>query len=160
MGGLLAASGPRGADFWLEVLAREAPAVRGRALDRLVGHGILRREDSLLKWVRGDRRYPVLDGSEQREVKQRVLSLLRSDEIPRSHDVAIIALADACAVFDAILSMEEMLELRPRVAEVARMNLMAVFMARALHDAQRGDRREPVASLHIYGAATDAAPPR
>ena len=147
-------SGPRGVDFWIEVLTREAGAIRKRALDRLVARGILRQDNQLLRWVRG-RRYPIADDREQVEVKQRVLSILRSEEIPGPHDVAVIALADACAVFDAILSMDEMLELRPRVAEVARMDLLAVFVARALHDAQRDDRRQHDHPLGIYGAATD-----
>lgn len=153
----VAASGPRGADFWIEALTREAPTIRRRALDRLVAAGILRRENELLAWVHGHRRYPVVDDTEQREVKQRVLSILRSEEIPAPHDVAVIALADACAVFDAIVEMDELLELRPRVAEVARMDLMAVFMARALHEAQRGHRKDRTTSLGIYGAASDVA---
>ena len=97
-----------------------------------MARGILERKDRLLHWVLGGRRYPLLQDRAQREVKERVLSILRRHEVPSPQDVVVVALADACAVFDAILDMDEMLDLRECIAEVARMDLLAQAMTRAL----------------------------
>lgn len=122
----------RGADGWIRALAREGAEIQRRVVDRLVARGILERKDRLLHWVLGGRRYPLLQDRAQREVKERVLSILRRHEVPSPQDVVVVALADACAVFDAILDMDEMLDLRDRIAEVARMDLLAQAMTRAL----------------------------
>ncbi len=154
------AGSERSADDWIGRLAREGESLRDRVVDRLVHRGILARKDRLLHWMLGGRRYPVVDDQERREVRERVLAVLRNGEIPGPHDVAIIALADACAVFDALLDMDEMMELGPHIQEVAAMDLLAQAMTRALERAQAAGPgaaaiASPVAS--IYGRTSDAA---
>ncbi len=126
----------------LRALVAAAPAMRRAALERLVAHGILGEKNGLVSWLGGKRRYPVVDGAEQQEVRARILDLLRSDRIPGPRDVAIVALADACAVFDALLDMDEMLDLRDRIAEVARLDLFALAIRDALRAVQRRGRDE------------------
>ncbi len=128
--------------WWVETLSHEAETIRGHALERLIDRGILKRDQQRLRWVFGKRRYPVVKDAQQREVKERVLAIITTDEIPEPHDVVLIALADACAVFDAIIDPDTMLELRPRIAEIARMDLMAQSMRQALVTTQARDRRE------------------
>jgi Golgi phosphoprotein 3 len=122
------------AQHWVNVLVVDAQEIRRRVLDRLVARGILRVENKRLLWVLGKRSYPVIDDKERREVKQRVLGIVTSNEIPSPRDAVIIALADACAIFDAILDRDELVEAQPRIAEVARMDLIAQAMTRALGD--------------------------
>ena len=124
------------ARFWIDTLAQDAAAIRERVLSRLVKRGILSRDESRLRWVLGKRRYPVINDQRQREVKERILAIVGSDEIPSPHDAAVIALAEACAVFDAIIDPDTLLELRPRIVEIARMDLMARTMNEALEAAQ------------------------
>jgi len=145
-----------GAERWTGVLAREGAEIQRLVVERLVERGVLRRKDSLLHWVLGGRRYPVVDDSGQREVKERVLGVLQRGEVPSPRDVAIIALADACAVFDALLDMDLMLALRPRIEEVGRMDLLAQAMTRALRETQARGDRQGGAPLGVYGRAVDA----
>ena len=145
------------AQWWIHTLAREADAIRERSLDRLIGRGILSRDQSRLRWVLGKRRYPILDETERKEAKERVLAIIKSDEIPDPHDVSLIALAEACAVFDAILTPDDMIEYRPRIQEIAKMDLLAQSMANAL-GARRGGEVEGEPHERIYDAhAADGA---
>lgn len=134
-----------GADTWVATLAREGAEIQRRVVERLLERKVLRRKDSMLHRVLGGRRFPVIEDKEQREVRERVLGILQRREVPGPRDVAIIALADACAVFDAILDMEAMLDVRPRIAEVARMDLVAQAMNRALQAAQASGGRDGAA---------------
>lgn len=147
--------------WWIETLSHEAETIRGHALERLIDRGILKRDQQKLRWVFGKRRYPVVKDAQQREVKERILAIITTDEIPEPHDVVLIALADACAVFDAIIDPDTMLELRPRITEIARMDLMAQSMRQALVATQARDRREgdvpnePAVRERIYDGQTD-----
>ena len=49
--------------------ALNAETYRGRALKRLIAHGILREENGRHLWIFHTRRYPVIDGREQEEVR-------------------------------------------------------------------------------------------
>ena len=70
------------ARHWVEQTARQAPAIREATLDRLVERGILEREDDRFLWVFRSRRYPMVDGQAEREVKLRIMGVLFSNEIP------------------------------------------------------------------------------
>jgi Golgi phosphoprotein 3 len=119
---------------WISVVARDAEPIRERALERLVQRGILERKEQKLLWVLGQRRYPVVDATESREVKLRILEIVLSDEIPDLRDVVIIALADACQLFDSILSPRELRAARPRIAQVVKMDLIGQALVKALRD--------------------------
>jgi anti-anti-sigma factor len=140
----------RASQDWIRLLARESPKIRDLALARLIDLGILRCDQNRLRWVLGRRRYPVLDDSERREVKERVMGIITSDAIPDPRDAVLIALADECAVFDAILDLEQMLEVRPRIADIARMDLMAQSVREALVEAQTRGLRSEDDSEPIY----------
>ena len=145
----------RSAEAWVSSLAQEGEAIRHRAVERLVDRGILERKATVLHWVVGGRRYPVVDGTEQREIRERVLAILTRGETPGPREVAIIALAEACAVFDGLIGMEEMVNVRPRIEEVARMDLVAQAMQRALVTAQTSGASEGPAGM--YGTADGAS---
>ena len=153
---MIARSPERAAEAWIGALAREGDDIRRRVVDRLVERGVLERKDNFLYWMMGGRRYPMINGREQREVRVRVLGVLQKNEIPGPKEAAIIALADACAVFDAVLDMDAMFEVAPRIQEIAQMDLLAQAMKRALLDVQsRGGWHE--GSLGFFSQASDAA---
>ena len=60
----------------------EASVIREEALSSLVERGILERVDERLLWVFRSRRYPVVDGQAEREVKLRIVDVLLSDVPP------------------------------------------------------------------------------
>ena len=96
------------ARYWVEYVAEYAYEIRARALDRLIEAGILQQRDDRFLWVFRARRYPIIDGKAEREVKLRIMGVLFSDEIPDPRDIVIIALADVCGLFREILSRREL----------------------------------------------------
>lgn len=128
---------PLSTQEWLNALALDTHPIKEHALRRLVERGILERQEKKFLWVFGQRRYPVIDNKEQREAKLRILGILLSDEIPSSRDTVLIALADACALFESILSREEYLSIGDRIQQVARMDLIGQAMNQMIHEMRR-----------------------
>ncbi len=122
--------------FWVEHTARRSHEIQEEALSRLVSRGILERQDDRFLWVFRSRRYPVIDGSVEREVKLRIMGVLFSDEIPSPRDVMIICLADACDIFSGMLSRQELNRATPRISQVARLDLIGQAMSQAIYDIQ------------------------
>jgi Golgi phosphoprotein 3 len=117
------------ARYWVHILAEHGPAIRDKALSMLVRKSILKPVEKKILWVFETRRYPVIDGTEQREVKRRIINLLLSDEIPAPRDIVLICLADTCELFPTILNAREAERLAPRIAQIRRLDLIgqAVF---------------------------------
>jgi len=124
------------ARYWVEQVSRSAPALRDEVLERLVERGILERQDDRLLWVFRSRRYPVIDGESQREVKLRIMGVLFSNEVPSPRDVVIICLAHACGIFDEILTKRERDQAAPRIEQVRKLDLIGQAMSQAIHDVE------------------------
>ena len=120
--------------FWVEHTAQNAYAIREEALSRLIALGILEPQEDRFLWVFRSRRYPMIDGQAQREVKTRIMGVLFSDEIPDPRDVMIICLADACGIFGELLSKEELAQASARINIVRKLDLIGQAMSRAIHD--------------------------
>ena len=103
------------ARYWVQRTANRAEEIRELALDRLVEHGILERRDERFLWVFESRRYPMIEGEAEREVKLRIMEVLFSDVIPDPRDVVIISLAHACGIFDRLLSRQEVQNASARI---------------------------------------------
>ena len=131
---MIAAGEQHDARFWVEQTAREADAIRDEALARLVERGILEQHDERFLWVFRSRRYPVIDGKEEREVKLRILGVLLSDEIPDPRDIVIICLADACGILNQLLPKRELAGVRDRIEQVRKLDLIGQAMSQAIHD--------------------------
>ena len=122
------------ARYWVEHTAARAEGIREEAFARLVGHGILERHDDRHLWVFRSRRYPVVDGTAEREVKLRIMGVLFSDEIPSPRDVVIICLADACGIFGELLSKVELAQAAARIEQVRKLDLIGQAMTQAIRD--------------------------
>ena len=119
---------------WVGFLAEYAHEIRARALDRLVEAGILQRQKGRFLWVLGARRYPVIDGQAEREVKLRIMGVLFSDEIPDPRDIVIIALADVCGLFRHLLSNDELARATKRIAQVRKLDLIGQAVSQAIQE--------------------------
>lgn len=126
--------GQHDARFWVERTAGYADDIRERALDRLEERGILERRDDRFLWVFRSRRYPVIDGRAEREVKLRIMGVLFSDVIPEPRDVVIICLADACGILKELLSRREHEQATARIEQVRKLDLIGQAMAQAISD--------------------------
>ena len=112
--------------YWIARTAKRSAEIRDKVLDRLVKHGILdsKEEIALSRLVSRSRRYPTIDGKTVEEVRLRVMRVLFSDDIPDPRDIVIISLADACGVFESLLSRSERDETRERIALLRKMDLI------------------------------------
>ena len=120
--------------YWVEHVSQNAYAIREEALSRLISQGILKREEDRFLWVFSSRRYPMIDGRAELEVKSRIMGLLFSDDIPDPRDVTIICLAEACGIFGELLSKEELDTVSGRIEQVRKLDLIGQAMSRAIYD--------------------------
>ena len=130
----IAAGEERDARYWVEHAADRAEAIHYEALARLVSLGILERREDRFLWVFRSRRYPVIDGKAEREVKLRIMGVLFSDDIPDPRDVVTICLADACGIFKGLLSRQELARASARIEQVRKLDLIGQAMTQAIRD--------------------------
>ncbi len=131
---IVAADRVEAARFWVEHLARDADAFRSMALDRLVEKGILNRVDDRLLWVFKTRRYPMVDGQAEREVKLRIMDILFRDIIPEPRDIVIICLVDACNIFKHILTERDHKLATERIRQCRQMDLIGQAVNKSVRD--------------------------
>ena len=122
------------ARYLVDQTAERSDVIQEEALTRLIALGILERQEDRFLWVFRSRRYPMIDGQAEREVKLRIMSVLFSDEIPDPRDVVIICLADACGIFKELLSKRELEQAAPRIEQVRKLDLIGQAMTQAIHD--------------------------
>ncbi len=120
--------------YWIQHTAQHADRIRERVLERLVDRGILQRRDERLLWVFQSRRYPVVDGKADREVKLRIMAVLFSDEIPDPRDIVIVCLAEACGLFRELLSRRELEHATARIEQVRKLDLIGQAVSQAVWD--------------------------
>ena len=130
----IAAMEDHNARFWIEHTSRRADTIREEALSRLITSGILEARDDRFLWVFRSRRYPIIDGKADREVKLRIMGVLLSDEIPDPRDVVIICLADACGILRRLLSRQELARATARIEQIRRLDLIGQAMSQAIQD--------------------------
>jgi hypothetical protein len=127
---------PRNIEQWILHLLPVAPNVVQHALGSLVGRKILAFTESRYLWVLKARRYPVLDGREQKEAKLRILATLLSDELPTPHDIVLLGLAHAGGLLDAFLSTAEIARLEDRMEQVSGYNHIVQGVEAAIREDQ------------------------
>ena len=139
----------RDAAQWVERIARSEIVgnVWKGAIDRLIERRILEREAggflSLTRWVARARRYPRVSGLGGREVEGRIMGILFAADIPAPRDAMLIALFDACGVFDRVLSREERAEVADRIDLLGRIDLIGRSVSGAIRTADVRDPAPP-----------------
>ena len=122
--------------FWIARTAERGEAIRQRAVARLVERGILEFAPGGFIFLRGDvsrsRRYLDQDGEVVEEVRLRIMRVLFSDDIPDPHDVVLISLANACGLFESILSKDELAAVRERIDLIKQLDMLGRSVAEAL----------------------------
>ncbi|MCE2464722.1 MAG: GPP34 family phosphoprotein [Dehalococcoidia bacterium] len=130
----IASDEQRDPKYWVEQTASHAVVIREEALSRLVNNGILERRDDRFLWVFKSRRYVAIRGDAEREVKLRIMEVLFSDTIPDPRDVVIICLADACGIFDKLLTKQELDTASDRIKQVRQLDLIGQAMSQSIQD--------------------------
>lgn len=116
------------ADYWLSHVAEGWAQIESAVLSRLVERGILRREEHRILWVVRTRRYPMIDGQEEKEVKLRLVDALLGDAIPSPRDAALISLCSACDLVTTVLSKKEAERVQDRIRSVQDLDLIGHAM--------------------------------
>ncbi len=119
---------------WIETLAADAEDFREALFARLVAKGILKRIDGKFLWVFPERRYPVIDDKEEREVKARIMGVLFQDDIPDPRDSMLIGLCRAAGLFSLLLSSQELDRVQPRIDQVADLEELNRSLADAIRE--------------------------
>lgn len=122
------------AKFWVEKCALNADEIRKLALNRLVEKKILEKVDDSFLWVFRTRRYPVIDGKVEQEVKLRIMDLLFSDKLPGPRDIVIISLVEASGIFKHILSENEHRKCLGRIKQIRNMDLLGRAVTNSVRD--------------------------
>ena len=122
------------ARYWVERAAGRADEIREDALARLVEKEILTQREDRFLWAFRSRRYPVIDGKAEREVKLRIMGVLFSDDLPDPRDFVIICLAQACGIFKSMLSPRELDSVAARIEQMRRMDLIGQAVSNAIWD--------------------------
>jgi MFS transporter, MHS family, proline/betaine transporter len=107
---------------WIVRLSGKAMAMREAAIRQLCDRGILRKEGPRYLWTAA---------SAAHQTKRRIFDLLFSDDIPSPEDVALIAMADACFVFERILAPRELAKVQYRIRQLCRLDLIGAQIALA-----------------------------
>ncbi len=108
-----------------------------RALEHLVGRGILRQEEKKFLWVFGLRRYPTVDNQERTEVRTRLSALILGDDLPDPRDAVLISLLTACHLAARIFDEPRYHARAERLALLARMDLVGREVAAAIDTLSR-----------------------
>ena len=132
LGALAAAGSDATTSAAIERITLNAHNYRDIALKRLVEKGVLREEEGRFLWVFHTRRYPVIDDTEQREVRARLRQLILTDEIPDPRDVVLLCLIDACGLLGLVLSLDEIAVRRQRIEQLTRLDLIGQAMTKAV----------------------------
>jgi Golgi phosphoprotein 3 len=111
--------------------ALDAEEYRALALRRLIKRGILKEQNGRHLWVFRTRRYPVIDDSEQQEVRARLRQILLSEDIPDPRDIVLVCLVDACALMGFVLGQDELEAATPRIEQLRKMDLIGQAVTRA-----------------------------
>lgn len=139
-------STPQRLRFWLSHLQEDFQEITRLALKSLCDQGILKSEESRFLWVLSSRKYPVVDGSEKKEAKLRIMETLLGDSIPSPEDSVLIGLARVGGLLEAFLSTGEIARLEGRLEQVSNLDLTAGLVELAIQEEQEAIARAMLAS--------------
>ncbi len=123
---------------WIKTLsADEAAGLQTAVLDRLVERGILERREKRSLLGRRSRRYETADGEAAREVKERIKTLILSDEIPDPRDVALLSLVDSCNILSYVFPGGEVKNAGARIGQLRKMDLVGRDVVGAVAEIER-----------------------
>ncbi|WP_309399839.1 GOLPH3/VPS74 family protein [Cerasicoccus maritimus] len=106
--------------------------------EELKQRGILKQEEHRFLFVLKERRYPVIDDSEEQEVKSRIREVvLDHSAIPDPRDVVIICLMDACDLSSVVFTDEERAANKQRIETIAKMDFVGQALSQAVAKIQQ-----------------------
>lgn len=119
-------------------VALKADVLKKLLFEELQRRGILQHQEQKFLWVLRERRYPVVDNREEREVRARIRELvLTPGAIPDPRDVVLIGLMDACDLDTFVFTPEELSKSAERIKQICRMDFIVQALSRAIGEIQQ-----------------------
>ena len=122
------------AAFWLNEIAWKIDNLRDCVVQGLVEKGVLKIEDRKVLWVFPQRRYPLLDDREVKEVRARLRELLFGNDIPEYRDAVLVGLVHSCGMVETLFSDQELSQVMPRLTRLAQLDLIGREVDRAIRE--------------------------
>ena len=144
---IVAAKDKRDAKYWVGVISADEEKIRDAALAKLVEKGVLKKEEKKFLWVIPGRRYPMIQEQEEQEVRARIRQVVVDGTVPSPRDVVIISLASACQLLRTVFSDADLLKYSPRIAEVAKMDLIGRAVSKSVAEVQEAVMRAVLYSV-------------
>jgi hypothetical protein len=132
---------------WVRDLVPLSGDVVQAALRSLASRGILQPQEARFLWVLKSRRYTVIDGTEQKEAKLRILHTLLGDDLPTPHDSTLLGLARVGGLLEGFLSVAEIARLDERIDKVGGLDLITKGVETALREEQEQIARSFLAPI-------------
>ncbi|MDE0310439.1 MAG: GPP34 family phosphoprotein [Acidiferrobacterales bacterium] len=110
--------------YWVRVFATGAERIADRLTESLVERGILlRQRDRLLRFI-GNYTITHESGRSDRDVLHRIAGIVQTNDIPAPRDIMIIALADACGLWELVFGPDTFTTVEPRIKSFAGIELI------------------------------------
>ena len=144
---IVAAQDKKDAKYWVGVVSADGEKIRDAALAKLVEKGVLKKEEKKFLWVIPGRRYPMVQNQEEEEVRKRIRKVVVDGEVPSPRDVVIVSLSSACQLLRTVFTDAELLQYSPRIAEVAKMDLIGRTVSKSVAEVQEAVMRAVLYSV-------------
>ncbi len=144
---IVAAKDKKDAKYWVGVISADGEKIRDAALAKLVEKGVLKKEEKKFLWVIPGRRYPMVQNQEEEEVRKRIRKVVVDGEVPSPRDVVIVSLSSACQLLRTVFTDAELMQYSPRIAEVAKMDLIGRTVSKSVAEVQEAVMRAVLYSV-------------
>jgi hypothetical protein len=116
----------------MDRLSGYGDVIYGAALARLKAAGIIRDTTGFFKDLFGMREYRVLDPKPAAELRERLLQVLTTDELPSPRDACLLSLINAVGIADHIFDSKTRAALQARLDAVSKMDLVGQGLGKCL----------------------------
>ena len=89
----------------------------------------------------------MIQNKEEEEVRKRIRHVVVDGAIPSPRDVVIISLASACQLLRTVFTDADLLKYSPRIAEVAKMDLIGQAVSKSVAEVQEAVMRAVLYSV-------------
>jgi len=122
--------------YWVKEIRNKYSNLREVLTQRLVNNGILEEKKKKILGLFPQKRYPILNDTEELTVKNRIRQIVLSDEIPEPRDIVIISLIKSCGLVEQIFSGQEIKKASERIYQISKMDLIGQSVSKAINELQ------------------------
>jgi hypothetical protein len=120
--------------YWLLKIAQRAGELREMLITSLVEKKILKVVDRKIFWIFSERKYPIINKQEIKEVQLRLHDLIKKDDIPDLRDAALISLLYYGDMLSTVFSLFELIRFQSKFQQLAKMELIGQSISQALEE--------------------------